>query len=82
MANCAICGRTLTSKKSIAAGVGPVCGQNGGKGKRHKGKSTPILSSGNYNNGTSNGHRVEPPSVPDIDPDEALAIIEQVAAGG
>lgn len=35
-AQCAVCGRKLTSEASIAAGVGPVCGQTGGKGKKHR----------------------------------------------
>ncbi|MBK9272935.1 MAG: hypothetical protein IPM49_00135 [Flavobacteriales bacterium] len=34
-AQCAVCGRRLTSPASIAAGVGPVCGKSPGRGHKH-----------------------------------------------
>lgn len=36
VARCSVCGRVLKSAASIAAGVGPKCGQKTGQGKRHK----------------------------------------------
>lgn len=35
-AQCSVCGRRLTSAASIAAGVGPVCAQTGGKKRKHR----------------------------------------------
>lgn len=84
MTKCAVCGRTLKSAKSIAAGVGPECGQ-GRRGRRHKGPQGSLSSGGGgYSNG-ANGHGgvMTPPATGEpLSRDEALAAIKRVAEGG
>jgi len=54
MAKCAVCGRTLTSARSIAAGVGPDCGRSG-KGRRHKKGVRARTGHGGYDAGIGSG---------------------------
>lgn len=78
---CAVCGRTLTDPKSIAAGVGPECGKKR-QGKRHRGPGYAPTGGGSYENG-ANGHGVTaPPQVGEpMTRDEALAALRRIAEG-
>lgn len=71
MSTCTVCGRKLTSKRSIAAGVGPKCGRSGGRGKRH---AIPRLSK----LGTAGGGLAAPVARP-MPITEALAAVRQIA---
>lgn len=77
---CAVCGRVLTSARSIAAGVGPDCGKHS-RGKRFRGPGMAAGGGGSYNNGANgNGKVVVPPAVGQpMSRDEALAIVRRVA---